>query len=364
MINKYQKSTVIDCYLRLDRPFVHEETMRSNFSEIRNNMLKDLLNSSQEIQLYLYEYGPIPLQISRSEPSQELLKGYEEIAELNFNELGKIFFDCWIRFSIEINLSQSLDNFVHCDGNGNEKIVLIPENEKERWNLDHVISLFKECLCKFIFSVNVARAGFCLFRNGIIAVEGKIPIIPTRLELLQFDQGYSLESHKYALELGWPKVVELPLVEFWNWLNEIEGFKEGFSKCPLGRSVNCLSYTGFTDNRNFSDLIWALMGLEAQYVSGIGKEAQLVTNSQKFLESFNAYNSTNITAHIRQMYNQRSRFLHGDMNLPNRYTADETSDEINEFWVKDYDATLLAIAMLISTIQTMFLKNIRKIEHS
>lgn len=154
-------------------------------------------------------------------------------------------------------------------------------------------------------------------------------------------------SEKY----GWPPLHDLSIAQGWSWLASIGCIDSGIARNAVGRALAALSYTTPTtiDSESSLNLAWVLLGLEALYCTGnIGLREQLVAKSELVLgprvENKKAFGA---------MYDFRSRLLHGDMDLPLRYSTFNAVPDFERHFddLGDYEG--LGLAVLISTLQVL-----------
>jgi hypothetical protein len=161
---------------------------------------------------------------------------------------------------------------------------------------------------------------------------------------------------KYARkDIGWPEVKTVSIKKVWDWLTKLKGLERGIGEGPAGRAVAALSYLEGEDNFRDSDLdiVWALLGLEALYCSGkSGVMNQLLEKSQVLLGAIQNHKRI-----LRDMYDLRSRVLHGNVDIPLRYSHYDGVSEFQKFHLGTYKAALLAHAMLVASIQKLVERN-------
>jgi hypothetical protein len=158
------------------------------------------------------------------------------------------------------------------------------------------------------------------------------------------------------LEHEWPKIAELDIKKVWLWLKKQQGVFHGLSNNRTGRVLNSFSYLfNNQDDVTELELLWSMVGLEAQYVTSNddSKLNHLTKNSRQLIGHTNA--SAKL---IKEMYNLRSRFFHGEKNFPNKFNSyPGDMDDFEAFQLRIYETTRTAIRMLICTIQKLFLKD-------
>jgi hypothetical protein len=161
-----------------------------------------------------------------------------------------------------------------------------------------------------------------------------------------------------ARELGWPPIRALSLDDTWQWLSRIPGFSDGEPRGPVGRAVSALSHILHKDAAGgvAGSLMWAMVGLEALYCRGSAAlREQLLAKSEILLGP-----RTDNKRAFSRVYDVRSRFIHGDIDMPVSYYAYDTDE--SGFGDDTYDSFQLAAATLLASLQELALRNTIELE--
>jgi hypothetical protein len=210
--------------------------------------------------------------------------------------------------------------------------------------------------CRDLFlCLTIAKPGVVRLSEGALYVNGRF--------LKSIDGIYSTldEAIIYVREeIGWPDVKSLPIKKVWDWMAKFEGLRHGIGEGKIGRAIAALSYLASDVSlaSNDLDIVWALMGLEAIYCHGnSGMMNQLLEKGQMLLGPIN-----NRKRVVRDMYNLRSRVLHGNLDLPVSYSCYEGHPQYDRFHLGIYTASLLAQVMLVVTIQQLIERNLLEVK--
>jgi len=221
------------------------------------------------------------------------------------------------------------------------------KKEKFYYNLDYEVASFVRIL---IIYMNLAKPGGFKTSDGIIIIKEKLDRIEKRKEkfgpiLSSIDEALELRE-----ELKWPPIKELPLKEVFDF---IQGHWTAIQNIPnnrIERALNAFSYLfheNFSED-NASDLFYSVLGIEALFVSGhdnIQKQVDLKTQIL-FGER------TNFKKRFNELYDFRSRYIHGQLNIVNRFFLDGMNDQIfNKHIEPLYNNTQFAILILVASIQ-------------
>jgi hypothetical protein len=146
-----------------------------------------------------------------------------------------------------------------------------------------------------------------------------------------------------------------------DWIFKSNGMFNGFSDTPASRSLNFLTRLFVEDYREdeLSDLVWAVAGIEALLVEGgrssIGQLRDKLTAIFQDRVEFVWLNKS-----ITDLYNFRSRMIHGDRQIKSVFRANE--DEVNSRFYEEYHSQLFAIGILVVLLREVIARKTRKIQ--
>lgn len=171
------------------------------------------------------------------------------------------------------------------------------------------------------------------------------------------------EARFAADKYDWPSISRLPLEQADAWLCGIPGILDGMGNGRTGRAIGALSriLCGNLNDSSEMGIAWALLGLEALYADGTqGLSQQILRKSEILLGPRNPKK-----ARLKGVYDYRSRFLHGSIDLPLAYTADRFDPpDQGKFMLDTYEYWGIATCMLIATLQQMILRNLVELTFS
>ena len=203
-------------------------------------------------------------------------------------------------------------------------------------------------------SVSLARPGIFASGRPLILVDGTE--ITEHLPRKVFSGGLLWEFEDVNPHPSWPETAILPLDQTWSWLLGIPGFQQGVPSGRAGRAVAALSH--LLEARPPSGLMYALLGLEALYCEStrhllqqLREKAQLVLGAP-----------TEHKKAFRDAYGFRSRFVHGDINLPLAYTPYDANPDFERFSSESYKAESLVSQVLVATVQKMVAEDLYDLE--
>jgi hypothetical protein len=204
---------------------------------------------------------------------------------------------------------------------------------------------FERKIYYFCVLNQIANPGSICIREGDIFLNGEF--MKSSLPVSSFQREVYAEIGK----IKWPRYKIVPFISVWNWFNSNEFSFDRHSKRKVEIALNAFTHL-FTDNHNdfILSLLWSLVGIEALYTNDKeGISNQIFNKTQALLGPI-----TDFKSKLKQMYNFRSRLVHGDLDIPPIHY--DVYDEVNEsFQGKLHESTCLAIAILTATFQEMVL---------
>lgn len=200
---------------------------------------------------------------------------------------------------------------------------------------------------KLSLLVNLTYGSKIDFISGIIiSTEGKyLGKTDTLLSTLEF-------AYKHAVDIGWPVIKPIKLEETLKWFMSNNLHTDDISKNSLHRAVNAFSYQfSSLEERDTSALFWTMLGIEALLAEGTANIiGQIKSKSSIILGQPIDYKKK-----LNKLYNYRSRFIHGDIDFPAKFSADYENFEV-EYW----DYLNFASSILLELIRTLIVMNKNK----
>lgn len=307
----------------------------------------------------------VPVYTPQAHLSDYLNKGLEDI--LTLNENLEINIDGVGKFKMNVFILEDDSIFSNVFSYTDKVLVfriLVPDDSEKAAIFssdDHPISLEERLE---LFKLNIVEEfkyqSFHLLVLSNIAYPGAIKtkegiVLLNRKRYSSFPSIYSI--HRESLDdikvLKWPTYKTLTILQVWQWFKSNNFSFQKHSKTKVARSLNAFTYL-FKDHPSnmIFDLFWSLIGIEALYcTSKEGISEQIYEKVQLVLGPV-----TESKKKIKGMYNFRSRLVHGDIDIPpNNFEYDDIDEE--KFQNETYEATILAVAILTTTLQQIIIKN-------
>ncbi|HLP63136.1 hypothetical protein [Flavobacterium sp.] len=195
----------------------------------------------------------------------------------------------------------------------------------------------------FLILTQIAKPGTIKSREGTVICNNRLQhYFPALVSIQQ-------ESYEEIYNIKWPKLKTLKFIEVWEWFNRHQLSFERHSNLKIERALNAYTYL-FRDNIGdiVFDLLWSLVGIEVIYCSSKeGIAQQIFEKTQVVLGPL-----VDFKQRLKDMYNLRSRLLHGDLDIPpNHYPYDD--DHEIKYQQELFNSVALSTAVLTATFQEM-----------
>lgn len=211
---------------------------------------------------------------------------------------------------------------------------------------------FRDLARTFTYAANIARPA-CLTIHSIAmrCPDGSCEVESGTVHALEGAVDYSQKT-------GLPSLAPVPFGSVWYWIGH-NGFHLRSGDTPVSRAFN--AYTWLFEGSSFPfSLVSALIGIEALFASSTSGVGDQVRRRTQLLLG----NRTSFKKDLDKMYAARSAFLHGGTLVPpNGFSWDPPQDveaKLGEIW----DATDIASAVLVSSLQRLAEKGWTALEFS
>lgn len=295
--------------------------------------IDELLSLGKKLEFELLDLGKFHASIY-------LIENYRPFSGQNFSESNAIVFQVIVPnnyryYGVRTNSTRE-----------------VSEEEKMKLFKRAVSDEFRLKVFYFLIISQIAKPGAIKSRKGDVYVDNT-------LENYAYS---SISIHRESLddveELKWSTYKSLKFQQVWDWYQKNSFSFQRHSKSKTERALNAFTHL-FRDSLegNEFDLFWSLVGIEALYCS------DNECSSDKILEGIQSYlgKTTDHEEMLKQMYHFNSRLVHGDLDiLPVHYELEDGESE--EFMQSLYDSTILAVAILTSTLQKMVIEDIRDLK--
>lgn len=156
-------------------------------------------------------------------------------------------------------------------------------------------------------------------------------------------------AYEEQLKTRWPKTYGLDLTQTLEWYSSNNLHTDFNSRNKLHRAINSFSYQ-FSRmlEKDTSILFWTMLGIEALLAEGNTN----IINQIKVKTSLILGEPTEFKKRLDKLYNYRSRFVHGDIDFPAKFSSD-----YDNFESEYYNYLSFATSILLSLIRTLIIQN-------
>lgn len=199
-------------------------------------------------------------------------------------------------------------------------------------------------LSRLALLVNLSYATKIDFLPGVIYSSENKYLDKTEIILSSLDFAYEEQ-----LKTKWPRIIALTLEETIDWYVSNNLHTDFNSKNKLHRAINSFSYQfSHLHEKDTSILFWTMLGIEALLAEGNAN----IINQIKVKTSLILGEPKEFKKRLDKLYNYRSRFVHGDIDFPAKYSSD-----YENFEEEYYQYLQFATTVLIALIRTLISKN-------
>lgn len=213
---------------------------------------------------------------------------------------------------------------------------------------------FREFLL-LIFNL-ITVTNICKF--GVLEVRDSAVLVDNELQKYSKFPEVTCTSIQHAFfiakSLSWPDSGQLSIIDAWQWGIKRGFFNEGLDGSSMGRALNAFTRLfEFSENDSSMTMMWSMIGIEALYVSGrysiidqVREKVQMILGKNKHLRKI-----------INDMYDFRSRFVHGDLTFPAYYYLSDAHEKVEKFYDGLTESTAISVAILVATFQSIIKKD-------
>ncbi|WP_026701722.1 HEPN domain-containing protein [Salibacterium aidingense] len=174
----------------------------------------------------------------------------------------------------------------------------------------------------------------------------------------------NLELHKYSssqletawinsINLGWPEIESLELSKVWAWMESLEFGSRQIAKNRTEKALFSILHFCCEEKVSPTQLIWISLALEALYDTPKGQINRIFLDRIILFLNIPENNKKVYKKKIRDFYDLRSRFVHGDLDIEN-----PLKNNVLDNSIFDYDSIILencafGLSIVIATLQKM-----------
>jgi hypothetical protein len=230
----------------------------------------------------------------------------------------------------------------------------IYNSSDEYRNFEYVTNV----LYQLFLVMNLSVPGSCDFDSAIIRrfeAEHDTSSREVRLGL----SGLTIECSTQLIDkMNWPEIHVIPVRTVMQWLEKIGFSRSNFANSNTERAIFGLLYSCMHKEADPTTLIWLSQAMEALFNTpqvGIANTLK----ERAFLVLGEPHENLNkVKKDINAFYNYRSRYVHGEILLPNPIAISLVEDEeLNKFHNELYQHLELAMILIVASLQKLIMED-------
>lgn len=326
--------TLLEAYIQChDNLYLFYEEAREKCEKI----IEYIIDNQNQITFDMWNFGvcQADIELLKNIDTSSYDEDIKKKLEKEFNSKFPI-----IKIKMTVNISDYKDEIFM-----NEIKEVLPDDNTTYEELNLIISkcAFKKRLCDLVVAANLACPGSLRIVKGVV-----IQDLYRVTDLDKMDSMFFKTTLEYCSKYRYPPIIKIDFYKTWQWINKFKMYLNGFSRTKIERALNCF-YLLFEKNEP-ENLFYSIMGTEALYVKGTGGlQEQVKSKCEAFLGVQHDFKKV-----YTNMYDFRSRFIHGDLNFPikHNYCID---DRLPKFNKSMQEATYFSIGLLTASLQKLLI---------
>ena len=216
---------------------------------------------------------------------------------------------------------------------------------------------FEFILHSIFLSMNLSSPGCFDLYGARILVDGgdsrSVPRLATECSKWRLS-GFSFDAaRESSSRLGWPQIGRIPLPDAWGWIQRLDIGVRMRAETRTERALFALLHFTLVPDQTATGLIWLTNCLEALYDTpkdGIFKALR----DRIFLALGKpTANAKRIRQQMSQLYDCRSKFVHGELPLIHPMSNDIVDPSIRDLIGQIRDSEMLASSIVVATLQLL-----------
>lgn len=210
-------------------------------------------------------------------------------------------------------------------------------------------------LYQIFLAMNLAIPGSCDFYS--------VDVYPVSSELDDADKkerlwlsGSIFESAtEFQKDFGWQILQNIPILKVLQWIQRIGVSESHFASSTTERAIYGMLYVCNQPNFSPSEVVWLAQALEALFDTPQAGISQILRDRIFLVLGEPKENLKKIKKAINAFYDYRSRYVHGEISIPNPMSmrlSDSSLDQFQEELMKHID---LAMLLITATLQRLIL---------
>lgn len=227
-------------------------------------------------------------------------------------------------------------------------------------DLGYVINV----LYQIFLAMNLAVPGSCDFYSAAVSPLSSDGNDPRKEELLLLTGSVFEGAAELGEKWNWPILQDLPIQKVLGWIQQIGLPESHFAHFTTERAIYGLLHVCNQTDISPSEVVWLAQALETLFdtpQAGISK----VLRERIFLVLGEpSENSKKIKKAINAFYDYRSRYVHGEIPIPNPMSLRLSDSSLDDFINELMEHVDLAILLVVAALQKLIIQGGSNFEFS
>ncbi|WP_339785356.1 hypothetical protein NSQ38_28220 [Paenibacillus sp. FSL R7-0313] len=168
-----------------------------------------------------------------------------------------------------------------------------------------------------------------------------------------------------SIEVGWPSISYIPFPKVWAWYSQLNIGTRQIASTRLERALFSLLHCSLSEGGiSPTDLIWVSHALESLYDTPNGLINRILVDRISMFLELPLVNSRKLKKKIRDFYEIRSRFVHGELDISHPTNNDILDKSLDSYTNNLLENYYFGFSIVLATIQKMIANNWNEIRFS
>lgn len=218
------------------------------------------------------------------------------------------------------------------------------ENENLSENI--ILQYIEQVIIQIFLTMNLSMPGSFNCYSLELATKSS-------LQIYKFSSSELDAACTDSLTNGWPNIELLNLKQVWDWVQKLKLGSRQIANSRIERALFSILHFCREDQVTPNQLIWVSLALETLYDTPKGQINKILLERISLFLEIPEQNRNTYKKRIRDFYELRSRFVHGDLDIDNPLANTVLDKNIWEYGRVLIDSYNFGISIVIATIQKM-----------
>jgi len=213
-------------------------------------------------------------------------------------------------------------------------------------------------------AMNLSVPGSCDFYSAVVSPISLDSTDFQKEEIIWLAGGIFEGAAELQEKLKWPVIQDLPLQRVLAWIQQIGLSESHFAHSSTERAIYGLLHVCNQPDISPSEVVWLAQALEALFDTPQAGISQVLRERIFLVLGEPIENSKKIKKAINAFYDYRSRYVHGEIPLPNPMSLRLSDSSIDDFMDELIEHIDLAVLLIVASLQKLIIQEGRTFEFS